>query len=191
VAFLEWLEATGVAEWARISIWGYPICITAHSIGLAVMVGPVLMLDLRLLGWFKSIPYSSLNRILAVAWVGFAINFLSGAVLFSMQATSYITNYPFLIKLALVLLGAVSAAQQQAVISRDASSWASRGIPSAVTGVAVISLVFWIGAIITGRLIAYVSELQPVLVMLVVLIVLGIVLYVMRARNNSAPAAAG
>jgi hypothetical protein len=191
VAFLEWLEATGVAEWARVSIWGYPISITAHSIGLAVMVGPVLMLDLRLLGWFRSIPYSSLNKILGVAWVGFAINFLSGAVLFSMQATSYITNYPFLIKLALVLLGAVSAAQQQATISREASTWATTGIPSSVTGVAVISLVFWIGAIITGRLIAYISDLQPVLVMLAVLIVLGIVLYAQRMRSSNVSVAAG
>jgi hypothetical protein len=155
VAFLQWLEATSLAEWARVSIYGYPICISAHSIGLAVMVGPVFILDLRLLGWFRSIPFSSLSRILAVAWVGFAINFLSGAVLFAMQATSYVTNIPFLVKLALVLLGAVSAAQQQAVISRDATSWSSSGVPASVTAVAIISIVFWVGAIVTGRLIAY------------------------------------
>lgn len=155
MAFLEWLEATGLAEWARVSIWGYPIAITAHSIGLAVMVGPVLILDLRLLGWFKSIPYSSLSRILGVAWVGFAINFISGVVLFAMQATSYITNVPFLVKIGLVLLGAISAAQQQSVIARNASSWDTSGVPSSVTTVAIISIVFWVGAIITGRLIAY------------------------------------
>ena len=155
MAFLQWLEATSLAEWARVSIYGYPICISAHSIGLAVMVGPVFILDLRLLGWFRSIPYSSLSRILAVAWVGFAINFLSGAVLFAMQATSYVTNIPFLVKIALVLLGAVSAAQQQSVISRDAASWSSSGVPASVTAVAIISIVFWVGAIVTGRLIAY------------------------------------
>ena len=107
-----------------------------------------------------------------------------------MQAVSYITNYPFLIKLALVLLGAVSAAQQQSVISRGASTWETQGIPSSVTGIAVISLVFWIGAIITGRLIAYISELQPVLIMLAVLIVLGIVLYAQRLRSSTVPVAA-
>ena len=187
MGFLEWLEATSLAEWARVSIYGYPICIAAHSIGLAVMVGPVLILDLRLLGWFRSIPYSSLSRILAVAWIGFAVNFVSGAVLFAMQATSYVTNYPFLIKLALVLLGAVSAAQQQSAI-RDAATWDTSGVPSSVTAVAVISLVFWIGAIITGRLIAYVTEPQPVLVMLAVLVVLGIALYAMRQRRSAATA---
>ena len=119
------------------------------------MVGPVLMLDLRLLGWFKGIPYASLSRILGVAWVGFAINFLSGVVLFAMQATSYVTNVPFLIKIALVLLGAVSAAQQQAVIAKGAASWSASGVPASVKIVAIVSIVFWVGAIVTGRLIAY------------------------------------
>jgi len=155
VAFLAWLEATSLAEYVRVSIYGYPAAIAAHSIGLAVMVGPVLMLDLRLLGWFKGIPYSSLSRILAVAWIGFAINFLSGAALFAAQAVSYVTNVPFLIKIALVLLGAVSAAQQQAVISREADSWGTTGVPSSVTIVAIVSIIFWVGAIVTGRLIAY------------------------------------
>lgn len=155
MAFLEWLEATSLAEWARISISGYPTMIAAHSIGLAVMVGPVLVLDLRQLGWFRSIPYESLGRILGVAWVGFAINFLSGVVLFAMQATYYVTNVPFLTKIALVLLGAVTAAVQQTMINRDSASWATAGVPGSVRAIAFISIVFWVGAIITGRLIAY------------------------------------
>jgi len=155
VAFLQWLENTGLAEYIRVSISGYPAAIAAHSIGLAVMVGPVLMLDLRLLGWFSSIPYTSLSRILGVAWIGFAINFLSGAALFAAQATSYVTNVPFLVKIALVLLGAISAAQQQSVISREADSWSTTGVPTSVTAVAIISIIFWVGAIVTGRLIAY------------------------------------
>ena len=185
MAFLAWLEATGFAEYIRVSISGYPIAIAAHSIGLAIMVGPVLILDLRLLGWFSSIPYESLNRILAVAWVGFAINFLSGAALFAAQATAYMTNYPFLVKLALVLLGAVSAAQQQGVISRNAASWSTTGVPSSVTAVAVISLIFWVGAIITGRLIAYVDSLGPVLNILAVLIVAGVLMYVLLQRRSN------
>jgi hypothetical protein len=191
VAFLEWLEATGLAEYIRVSISGYPAAIAAHSIGLAVMVGPVLMLDLRLLGWFQSIPYSSLNRILAIAWVGFAINFLSGAALFAAQATTYVTNYPFLVKLALVLLGAVSAAQQQGVIAREGDSWKATGVPSSVRIVAIISIFFWVGAIITGRLIAYVTDLGPVINVLGALAVLSIVMYVLLMRRSGTAATTG
>jgi hypothetical protein len=155
VAFLEWIEASSLAEFIRVSTVGYPTAIAAHSIGLAVMAGPVLMLDLRLLGRFQGIPYESLSRILGVAWIGFAINFISGAALFAAQATSYVTNIPFLIKIALVFLGAGAAAQQQMVIGREATSWNATGVPSAVRMVAVGSIIFWVGAIVTGRLIAY------------------------------------
>lgn len=155
--FLEWVEATNLAEWARSSLWGYPIIITAHSIGLAVMVGPVLILDLRLLGCFRGIPYTLFGRILRVAWIGFAINFVSGVVLFTMQATDYVSNTLFLIKISLVLLGAGFAAQQHRVISRVATSWDTTGVPVSVTVVAIISLLCWVGAIISGRLIAYLS----------------------------------
>ena len=155
MAFLQWLEATSLGEYVRVSAFGYPAAITLHSIGLAVMVGPVLMLDLRLLGWFKGIPYESLYRILSVAWIGFLINFLSGTALFTAQATMFVTNVPFLIKITLVLLGAITAAQQQTTIGRHASTWNTSGVPSSVRVVAVVSIVFWIGAIIAGRLTAY------------------------------------
>lgn len=155
MGFLEWLEDSQLAEWASISLEGYPIIITAHSIGLAVMVGTVMMLDLRLLGCFKGIPYASLSRILRVAWIGFVINFLSGVVLFSMQATSYVTNPVFLVKISFIALGVLFAAQQQFVISKQANAWSESGVPGAVRAVAVISLVVWTGAIISGRLIAY------------------------------------
>jgi hypothetical protein len=155
VAFLQWLEATSLAEFIRVSTVGYPTAIAAHSIGLAVMAGPVLMLDLRLLGRFQGIPYESLSRILGVAWIGFIINFLSGLALFAAQATSYLTNIPFLVKIALVLVGAISAAQQQSVIGKHAASWNATGVPASVKVVAVCSIFFWVGAIVTGRLIAY------------------------------------
>lgn len=155
MAFLQWLEATSLAEYVRVSAFGYPAAIALHSIGLAVMVGPILMLDLRLLGRFNGIPYESLSRILGVAWIGFLINFLSGAALFATQAVDYMTNVPFLIKIALVLTGAITAAQQQTVMARQASTWNASGVPGSVRAVAIASIIFWVGAIITGRLIAY------------------------------------
>jgi hypothetical protein len=162
VAFLAWLEATGLAEWVRVSTYGYPMMITLHSIGLAVMVGPALVLDLRILGWFRDIPLESITRLLGIAWIGFLINFLSGAALFTTQATSYVTNTQFLLKIALVLLGAITAAQLQVAIGRHlavspAGVVADDPLPGSVRAVAILSIIFWIGAIVTGRLIAYLS----------------------------------
>lgn len=158
MGFLLWLEQSGLAEYVRVSVTGYPTMITLHSIGLAVMVGPALVLDLRLLGWFEEIAYDSIIRLLRIAWIGFLLNFLSGAALFTTQAVSYVTNTQFLLKIALVILGAITVAQQQSMLGRHAAELAGGGeVPGSVRGVAISSLVFWIGAIVTGRLIAYLS----------------------------------
>lgn len=155
MAFLAWLESTALAEWASVSLEGYPIVITAHSIGLAILVGAAFMLNFRLLGWIDGIPYPAFGRILGVAWVGFAVNLLSGAILFSIDATSYVSNIPFLVKISFVLLGVACTAQQQLNVSRNAASWESTGVPNSATIVAILSLLLWSGAIIGGRLIAY------------------------------------
>lgn len=132
--------------------------ITLHSIGLAVMVGPAIVFDLRLLGYYKDIPLDSITKLLRFAWTGFAINFLSGAALFTTQAVDYVGNTQFLLKIALVLLGAIMVAQQQVSVSRHAHAWAGLAtLPGTVRAGAIASIVFWIGAIITGRLIAYLT----------------------------------
>lgn len=154
VGFLVWLEATELADWVRMSIPGYPSMITAHAFGMAIMVGLSLVLDLRLLGWFAGIPLAALHRLLKVAWIGFAINSVSGAALFSAQATSYITDGVFMTKMLLVVLGAITAAVLQPQIAA-AGSWTDGRTPGGTRALAAISIVFWLGAIIMGRLTAY------------------------------------
>jgi hypothetical protein len=133
---------------------GYPMMITAHAIGMAIMVGLALILDLRLLGWFAGIPLQALHRLLKLAWIGFLINFLSGAALFSAQATSYIVDVVYMTKMLLVVLGATTAAVLQPAIA-TAGTWSGGRTPGNVRVIAGISIVFWVGAIITGRLTAY------------------------------------
>jgi hypothetical protein len=154
VGFLIWLEASGLAEWVRMSVPGYPSMIALHAIGMAVMVGLSLVLDLRLLGWFSAIPLHALHRFLKVAWLGFLVNFLSGTALFSAQATTYIVDPVFMTKLVLVFLGAITAAVLQPQIA-NAGSWAGGQTPGNTKLVAFVSIVFWLGAIILGRLTAY------------------------------------
>jgi hypothetical protein len=136
------------------STLGYPAMITCHAVGMAVMVGLALLLDARLLGRFSGIPYPALQRFLGLAWLGFGLNFLSGAALFAAQATQYIVDVVFMTKLALVFLGAVTAAILQPALARS-DTWTGGKAPSGVRGIAALSIVFWVGAIIMGRLTAY------------------------------------
>lgn len=153
---MAWLEATTFAEWVRTSLIGYPLVLTLHSIGMAIMVGLIFVVNLRLLGLFRRIPYASLDRMLALAWIGFIINFLSGAAIFTSQATAYVTNGPFILKIAMVLLGALTAGYMQPMLKRESVNWAGDSpVPGMVQTLAIGSLVMWTVAITTGRFTAY------------------------------------
>lgn len=128
--------------------------ITLHAIGMAIMVGLSLILDVRLLGYFAGIPVAALHRLLGIAWIGFGINFLSGSALFTAQATAYIVDVVFMSKMVLVFLGAATAAILQPAVAK-ADSWPGGQTPGGTRAVATLGIVFWVGAIITGRLTAY------------------------------------
>jgi len=153
---IAWIEGTWIAEQVRVSAWGYPIMIAAHSVGLAVVVGLAVAVDLRLLGRFRGIPFSALRTMFLVAWIGFLVNFLSGLALFSSQATSYMTNVPFLVKMAFVLTGAVTVGYLQGATARIGDGHGADSVtPGPARTMAIVSLLVWLGAIVTGRLIAY------------------------------------
>jgi hypothetical protein len=155
VNFLTWLEGSGLGEWVRSSTLGYPLMIACHAIGMAIMVGLALGLDMRLLGLFRGIPYTALNPFLAIAWAGFTLNFLSGAGLFSAQATTYITDGTFLLKMGLVFAGVITAAVLQSAVNRSSGGWSSAAAPGGIRLIAAASVGCWVGATVTGRLIAY------------------------------------
>ena len=153
---MEWLEATALAEWVRTSFIGYPLALTLHSVGMAVMVGLIFVVDLRLLGMFRRIPYTALEQMLSIAWIGFVINLISGLVIFTSQAPFYVTSGPFILKIAMVILGALTARYMLPIIRRDAAGWVD-GSPavSRMKTLAIGSLAMWSIAITTGRFTAY------------------------------------
>ena len=151
-----WLEATGLAEWVRVSTVGYPAMITLHSLGLAIMVGLSTVLSLRVTGAFAAIPFKSLSGLLKVAWIGFIINTISGTALFTAQAASYVENTQFLLKIALVFVGAILVGWLQSLVNAGSESWSRSGTASTTAkAVAILTIVAWTGAMVTGRLIAY------------------------------------
>ncbi|MDX1562608.1 MAG: hypothetical protein R3305_06750 [Gammaproteobacteria bacterium] len=130
--------------------------ITLHSLGLAIMVGLSVVLSLRVLGFFDVIPFSSLYKLLKVAWVGFIVNFVSGGSLFAAGATAYIVDPVFLIKMAMVIAGAILVAIMQSMIKTQLAGPGNVEAASpALKGVAWITIGAWTIAMVTGRLIAY------------------------------------
>ncbi len=154
MSFLQWVEQTPVAEWASFSISGYPTMITLHSIGLAIMVGISVVLSLRMLGMFKRLPIDSLQGFFKWAWWGFVINTISGTVLWTMQAVSYMQNAVFLTKIIGVFVGAALVGVLQNQMAGAGAAW-GEAVPPRIKFIAVLTLVAWTVAMVAGRLIAY------------------------------------
>ena len=153
-----WLESTSLAIWIGESLWGYPIALTAHSVGMAIMVGIVMVVDLRVAGYFSSLSFVGLRRAIKIAWCGFVVNVISGFSLFTSQASYFATHTAFLIKIAAIMLAAINAYMLQKLLSERAEQWDQGvAVESKAKFLAISSMSLWVVAIIAGRLIAYVG----------------------------------
>ena len=155
MGFLSWLEQTAYSEWIVYGLTGWPLMLSMHAVGLSLIVGTAFSLNLRLLGFFKPIPISSLCGLMGIGWFGIALNVFSGVSLFMAQATFYVTSPPFLVKIIFIILGIVVLHLTQKTLKTSAGDWDSGGVPNQGKMLALASLSFWTLATLAGRLIAY------------------------------------
>ncbi|MGI9258911.1 MAG: DUF2214 domain-containing protein [Gammaproteobacteria bacterium] len=155
---LRWLEETEFANWVLTSFVGFPLMLSLHAVGMAIAVGLILVMNLRLLGLFEFVSFRFLRRALVAAWVGLVVNFLSGTALFIPRGVEYVGDPAFLTKIVLILIGVSATAALHARLERESVGWQAGGtVPLNTRLWATASLVIWFGAIASGRLIAYVS----------------------------------
>ena len=154
---IGWLEASSLAVWTRESpsIWAYPTILTLHTVGLGIVVGANAVIDFTLLGFAPRLPLQSLGPLFPVIWSAFALNAVTGMVLFIADATTKSHQPVFYIKLTLIAL----ALWNTALIRRVMSVEREGPVPANPLGrskrLAVVSLLLWTGAIAAGRLMAY------------------------------------
>ncbi len=156
MGFLSWLESTAYSQWIVSGLTGWPLMLSMHAVGIAIVVGVVFVLNLRLFGLFRPIPLTSLHGLLAIGWIGIALNVFSGVSLFVAQASFYVTSVPFIVKITFVILGIGNLYHMQKFLKRDAASWEAAGtVPQLGLVLGGTSFAFWTIAVVTGRLIAY------------------------------------
>jgi hypothetical protein len=156
MGLLSWLESTAYSQWIVAGLVGWPLMLAMHAVGLAIIVGIMFSLNMRMLGFFKPLPFTAINDFMVFGWIGIGLNIFSGFSLFMAQATFYITNFPFLLKITFIILGIVNLHYTQRILKRDAAGWdASGGVPQMSMILAGSSLAFWILAVVGGRMIAY------------------------------------
>ena len=155
MAFLEWLQSTRVASFVAETLWAYPLFDTLHTIGMALLIGALGLINLRILGYKAELPIVGTLDLLPLAWLGFSVNLVSGLALFTSDAVYFWSSITFKVKLGLIVLAGINAFVLSQSVFREARAGgaAAPGAPAKL--VAGASLVFWVGAIVAGRLIAY------------------------------------
>ena len=146
---LVWIENTSLALWVGTSLWAYPVLLSAHITGLAVIVGIIAMRDFHLLGFINGVTEANFLELKKLAYCGFLINGISGIMLFASQASYLSTNLPFLVKLFFIGSGMFLASQIYKKIEKKSGRNSTKFL-------AILSLFPWFGAITAGRLIAYI-----------------------------------
>ena len=74
---LVWIENTSLALWVGTSLWAYPVLLSAHITGLAVIVGIIAMRDFHLLGFINGVTEANFLELKKLAYCGFLINGIS------------------------------------------------------------------------------------------------------------------
>lgn len=157
---MAWLEASALSEFLRgLNIWAYGLINLVHILGISTLFGSVLLLDLRLMGWWRSIPLASMIRpTVPLAAIGFILAATSGSLMFSFNTTNYHGN-PFLyVKLPVIVVALVNVAiiQRLAAWRRaKAGAPAEPGDQSTLAICGALSLLTWTTVVTCGRMIGY------------------------------------
>ena len=153
-----WLQTAAIASaFVFDNPWVWPVNEILHFVGLCILFGVILLLDLRMLGVLKGVSFAALHRLLPWAIVGFVINAVTGMMFFVANHSQYVANSAFHWKMVLMLLAGVNFLY----VTVYDEGWAlgPDDIPSPLTKLlAVSSIVLWVGVIFFGRWLPYLGS---------------------------------
>jgi hypothetical protein len=147
---LLWYEEGPVGLFIRESLWGYPIVLFCHAVGMATVMGVVVAVNMRVLGFAKELSVQAFARLFNIAWLGFFINLVSGLILFAGSTSSYVFQGAFQLKIGAIILGGILMKFVMGAV-RDNKPIGTQKL------LAVVCLLCWIVGVVTGRLMAYLA----------------------------------
>lgn len=154
MSLLAAFEQNALSVWMResTSVLAFPFILYLHTLGLALLAGLNVGLDVWLLGR-RAVPSIRFRSLYRVMWLGFGINLLSGLMLLAAYPAKALTNWVFFAKMALVVLALWVLERLKVELS--VANGATREVSSQARSLAVLSLLVWAGTILAGRYLAY------------------------------------
>ena len=157
--FFTWLEHSPLGEFIRsLGVWSYGVINLIHILGIILLFGSILILDLRLLGAWRRIPLRELSKpTTTMAQIGFVVAVCAGIPMITVKSTDYIGN-PFL----LIKFPAIALALLNVWLVHRTEAWRAHRVRELMPTErnrlkigAALSLTFWLTAITAGRMIGY------------------------------------
>ena len=157
--FVHWTRDSWLGVAGRDLFWVFPLAEILHFFGLCLLIGSMLIVDLRLLGFAKRAPLQSVLGFVPWAMIGLVINTATGIVFLCTSPENYWPSTAFRFKLAAIGLGAINALWFKFMEERRVLALPADAVPDARTKCfAMLSLIVWTVVIILGRFLPYVSK---------------------------------
>lgn len=159
---LDMIAVSVPAQALKASFWAYPLVNAGHILGLALLIGAIVPLDIRILGGFRSVPLRALARVcVPIAAGGLALSVLTGIMLFIVKPHDYAGSQLFLIKLVAIGVGVINVAAVRANPLWAEITQGAESLLDPTEGdlhlklAALLSMLVWIGVLVMGRLVGY------------------------------------
>ena len=153
----EWIRASSIAGFINTTNWAWPTLETLHFMGLSMIMGVALLINLRILGVGKNISFAALHRMLPWGILGFAINVATGFFFFVTTPDQYTQNLALHIKMILMMIAALNIFYFTAF---DETWKLAPGADAPVRAkvVTTFTLALWIGVVYFGRMMPFIGN---------------------------------
>ncbi|HYC37469.1 MAG TPA: DUF6644 family protein [Usitatibacter sp.] len=151
------IEGLAIAKAMRSELWLYPSVEIVHIVGFSILVGSIVMFDLRVLGLSRRVSVRALARHLLPWSVGALVLIVpTGLLMFSAHASDFLNNRAFQLKMALLLAASLNAVAFHTGPYQRVEAWDVEAVaPLSARFSVALSIVLWLSVIACGRLLAY------------------------------------
>lgn len=152
---LAWLEDSMLGLWVRESLWGFPLSLSLHALGMGLLVGIHYALALRMFGVARGLPWPALLQWQSLVWGSAVLALMSGVMLLCAYPAKALTNPVFFLKLLLLGVGLWSFCVLRRLVRAQPE-------PQFPRWLAPLLLLTWTAAIVAGRFLAYTYKVLQV-----------------------------
>ena len=145
-----------IGNYVRDTPWVWVVCESLHFVGLTLVIGVMLIVDLRMLGVVRGIPFTALDRLLPWAIIGFGVNVITGMLFFAAASGQYTNNPAFIWKL--IFLMAAGANTLYFTFDKTLTLDARAEAPMLSKALAMSALVLWVGVMFWGSMLPFIGN---------------------------------